>query len=162
MSIAISFVLHPSKILQFLAILLSILLIFVAIYVGYFALIPVFARSALAFACLLGSIFNLIIHYSAARRSWHIVVGGQGDFRCVALGPDGRSLKSSSGFGRSYKLTSGSILWTKILILHLQSLNDDNMLNLVVPSDAVSENEFRCMSIACRWINSHATSAIRN
>jgi len=161
MSIAISFILHPSKILRFLAIAFSILLVLVAIYVGCFGVIPFPLRVALVLLCLVGSIHNLITHFTASQRHWHIAVGGQGDFRCAIIDSHGCAVNSSSSSSLSYRLAPGSILWSKILILRLQGQNDDNMLNLMVLSDAVSDDEFRCLSIACRWINSHTTSAIR-
>ena len=55
-------------------------------------------------------------------------------------------------------MVPGSVIWPQMLLLRLRTLGDDNMINLMILSDAVSTDEFRRLSIACRWIVAKANS----
>ena len=90
-------------------------------------------------------------------KRWHISISGQGRFHCTLPGEQPDDLIDvGPDDSHSFELAAGSILWSGLLILRLKRFDDDNMINLVVLSDAVSEDEFRRLSVACRWINSHA------
>jgi len=156
MSIAIAVVLRPSKKLQILAILFSILWGLVAVYLGYVTSIAFQFRAVLVLACFTVFLFNLKYLYGTLTNCWHLSISGQGEFHCALISnqrPDQLNVESYP-----YKLAAGSILWSRMLILRLKRFNDDNMINLVVLSDAVSDDEFRRLAIACRWISSHARS----
>jgi len=154
MSIALTVVLRPSKILQYFAIFFSILLVIIAIHVGCDVSLPMYFRIGLALFCLIGSLANMFYVSSYIKKKCRISISGQGEFRC--------DLQTSSFKSKhihllhSYCLSTGTTLWPKMLFLRLRRLDNDDKINLVIPSDALDKDEFRRLSIACRWITKHA------
>jgi hypothetical protein len=154
MSIALTVVLRSSKMLQVFAIFFSILLMATAIHVGCNVSLAMYLRIVLSLICLTASLANIFCIDSYLKKQWHIAISGQGEFRCSLsanfLEPGKMHLL------QSYYLAGGTTLWSKMLFLRLRGLNDDDKINLVIPSDALNKDEFRRLSIACRWIVKHA------
>ena len=153
MSIALSVVLHPSKKLQILAILFSACLFLIGVYFASCATLPLYLRLFLLSCCLLASLVNYLINKRNAKLTRTVLISGQGDLRIIS-GQTGSTPKSSDN--QIYVMSPGTVLWPRLLVLRLRRLEDDNMINLMVPFDAVSQDEFRRLSIACRWIVAQA------
>jgi toxin CptA len=154
MSIALTVVLRPSKILQISAIFFSVLLVFIVIHVGRDASLPLHFRLALTFLCLVSSSAIILYIRIYIKKQWHIAISGQGEFRC-RLKTNALESKRTQVL-HPYCLTSGTTLWSQMLFLRLRRLDNDDMINLVIPSDALDKDEFRRLSVACRWIARHA------
>ena len=153
MSIALSVVLHSSKKLQILAILFSLFLALVGIYIGSSASLPVFVRTLLGATCVVISVANFLRFNATLKKHWHIAIDGQGIFRCLQLsGKIGDPGRSDLLATPSYYLATGTVLWSQLLILRLRRLEDDNMINLMVLSDSVNADEFRRLAVACHWV----------
>jgi hypothetical membrane protein len=154
MSIALSTLIHPSKILHFLAILFSIFLIFIGIYIAGDGPLPIFWRIFLVPICFIASIATLHNARRHNTKKWRITINQQGEFRCqmVTVSNKFQDLRSHP----TYFLISGTTLWSCILFLRLRRAQGDTTINLVIFSDALSKDEFRRMSVACRWIVKHA------
>lgn len=153
MSIALTVGLIPSKKLHLLAILFSILIIFIGTYIGNIEPLPIHWRAFLTIICFIASIINYLHIRSLNRKKWRIAVNRQGEFRCQLMMSD----DESHDFGSlcPYFLIAGTTIWSGILFLRLQSCEGDAAINLVIFSDALNKDEFRRMSIACRWIVKH-------
>ena len=154
MPIALSLVLHPSKKLQILALLFSVILLLVGIATGYASSFSSSLRIVVA-ALLVVSALVICWHVKTElQKHWAISITEHGEFHCHLLSAHTEAFAQDGSEIR--QLADGTVLWPKILFLRLQRLKDDNMINLVVLSDALSEDEFRRLSIACRWIVAHA------
>lgn len=159
MSIDLSVVLHPSKKLQILRILFSVCLLQIGIVLACSAPIPVLLKFIFATMCISTALFNYFASKSASGHRWHILIDGQGKIRCKAFSISGQPPSDSAAvFQQTYYLAPGTVIWPQLLLLRLRTLDDDNMINLMILSDAVSTDEFRRLSIACRWIGAKAYS----
>ncbi|MET3107193.1 toxin CptA [Oxalobacteraceae bacterium GrIS 2.11] len=150
MSIALSIVLRPSRKLHVIAILFSIQLVLIGIYLGCQTSISLYYRFPLACLCMLVSFGNFINIHEYVKKIWHIHVSNQGEIRC-----DVKSLcidAHDNGGESHYVLNEGCTLWSNILFLRLRSLNSDSKINLVILSDSLNNDEFRRLSLACRWL----------
>lgn len=159
MSIDLSVVIHPSKKLQILAMLFSICLILIGIHLACFSFIPIYLKIIFATSCFIAALFNFFVTKAASRNRWRVLINGRGEIRCQRITGSGEpSSNSDVFFKQSCYLVSGTVIWSQLLLLRLRTLDDDNMINLMILSDAVSSDEFRRLSIACRWIVAQTNS----
>jgi len=162
MSIALSVVVHPSRNLQIIAGLFSTCLIVVAASLAGSASIQLSLRLVLVAVCLATAIFNFFALRTVAGRKWQLQIGAAGGIHCNPLPlPDEVLHDSGSPINKVYYLAPGTVIWPHLLIIRLRRLNDDNMINLVVLSDAVGKDDFRRLAIACRWIIAQANSDLK-
>jgi len=153
MSIALSFVLHPSRKLQILAITFSIVLLLVGVFTACTIALPFYLRLVLASTFALSALGSCWYVKAVLNRRWYISIDGQGEFYCHLIASQEKFPVSDAPLSSdACRLSASTVLWSKILFLRLQRLKDDNMINLVILSDAVSGAEFRRLSIACRWV----------
>jgi|GEM_PF-3226445 len=154
MSIALTLVLRPSRVLQISAIFFSILLIAIAVQIGCNESIAIYLRIGAALFCLSLSLVNILHASAIGTKGWHISISGQGEIRCQMKKNLSDSKKNHQI--QPYRLVAGTTIWPKMLFLRLRSVDSDDKINLVIPSDALDKDEFRRLSIACRWIVKHA------
>ncbi|WP_133166926.1 hypothetical protein [Solimicrobium silvestre] len=131
----------------------------IGIYIGCLDVPSILIRSFLAVLCGLAAYRIFFQHQKNAKKIWHIAIDGKGQLRCLpvsssAITPTNREFFESNPF----YLMSGTTLWARVLFLRLHCLEDDVMINLVILSDALSRDEFRRLSVACKWIVAHAES----
>jgi len=103
---------------------------------------------------MLVSFGNFINIHEYVKKKWHIHIDNQGEIRC-----DVKSLSIASNDNDEvshYVLNDGSTLWSNILFLRLRSLNGDSKINLVILSDSLDNDEFRRLSLVCRWLQQQA------
>jgi len=67
---------------------------------------------------------------------------------------------STNKHGEPVTLLPVSTLWSWLLILHLRHENGRKSVLTILP-DAVSEESFRALLVACRWISMHGAEEIR-
>lgn len=153
MSIAISVVLRPSKIVRFCTISFALCLLFIGIYIGSQNTIPVLNKFVLIATCCFAAWRSFLYSHKTAQTSWRIHIDGRGKLRCQSTAKAGDVLK-----GNPLNIMAGTTLWTSALFLRLHNREENIQLNLVVLPDALSNNEFRRLSVACRWIIAHTKS----
>ncbi|MCD6026851.1 MAG: flagellar hook-length control protein [Solimicrobium sp.] len=165
MSIAISVVLPPSRIVLSCTILFSFLLLFIGIYTSALKDLSILSRVALMMICSFAVWRVFVYHKKIAKLSWRINIDGQGQLRCHSnvCSNSFQSLSSSAKVsqyhlegGKPLKLMAGTTLWTRMLFLRLQDTKESTIIHLIILPDDLSKDEFRRLSVACRWIVGHA------
>ena len=151
MSIAISAVLHPSKIARVCTITFALFLLLIGIYIGSLTTLPMLYQFALIATCCLAAWGSFLYSQKIAQASWCIHVDGQGKLRCQSIAKAGDVLKRNP-----LNIMAGTTLWTHALFLRLNNQEENIRINLVVLPDALSKDEFRRLSVACKWIVAHA------
>jgi toxin CptA len=154
MSIAISVVTRPSQILRFCLISFALFLLSIGLYIGALKNISLINQSILIALCCFAAWRSLAYNQKIAQTSWRISIGGQGQLHCQP------AAQADDVFNNQpCQLLAGSTLWTHALFLRLHNPEENVRINLVILSDALSRDEFRRLSIACKWIVVHAGSA---
>ena len=108
-------------------------------------------RAILAIICLSTAVILFLHVRRINSRCWQVAVDGNGRFHCQLPKPE-RFLSHFHG-----ELDNKTVIWPSALFLILRRLDNDNMINLVVLSDALDDEDFRRLSIACRWKMTHST-----
>ncbi len=156
MSLALTATAYPSKKLRKYAILFSLLLILVGVFIAELPHLSVLARVVLATACFAVSGLNYFKINRLQQCVWQITIDSKGEIHCRRGDFCPRSLKINHVYpSNPYQLMHGTTLWHRTLFLRLRRLNDDEMINLVILSDALTHDEFRRLAIACHWIDAH-------
>jgi len=150
MSIALTVTLRPSVKLHIVAILFSLVILFVGIYLCA-------TGDASHYWHYLSGTFSVIVAISCYlkirslnRKTWRIAVNDHGEFQCTCL--NYRSTQRKSAISSPYVLASGTTLWSNLLFLRLKGRDSNTLINLMIFSDALNKDEFRQISIACRWV----------
>ena len=160
MSIAVSAVVHPSKLLFALAISmgLGIGLLGIIIGAGGVGNLSLLTRTAVACACVFVSVWTF--YYSiATRKSHHIDISGVGQIRLaehneLAASTSQGNSRQSWPTGEVVQLMANSTLWPYLLLLRLQT-KDRQIRILIILPDCVGADSFRALSVACRWVAAH-------
>ena len=157
MSIAVSVVLRPSRLLLAIVGCLCTGIVFAAGMIGLAGVgeLPFYPRLSIAGGCLFAALSGF---YCAVRqrKTFHIEISGIGQIRLMeysgiaALSRQSEWLSGQDG-GESVRLMPDSTIWPHLLLLRLQ--NDDNRI-IVLPilRDCIAVEEFRTLLVACRWI----------
>ena len=146
MSIAISVILRPSKILRFCVISFVFLLLFIGVFIASLKTLSLFNQSALIALCGFAAWRSFSYNQKIAKTSWRINIDGQGQLRCQS------NMESDDVFA----LMAGTTLWTQALFLRLHNQEKNVKVNIVILSDALGKDEFRRLSVACKWIVARA------
>jgi toxin CptA len=156
MSIAVSAVVQPSRLLFAMVSTMSLFVVAIglAIGTGQLGTLSFLPRVLLAaFSVFLG-VFGFY-HCVRQRKILHIDISGVGQLRVREVGP-ARTCAATNWphvdrHGEVVGLLSDSTIWTPLLLLRLQ---DDSVKITTVPifRDCVSPENFRALSVACRWI----------
>jgi hypothetical protein len=121
-------------------------------------------RMVIAAICFLSAIY-VFLRRMTAQRTMMIHVSGTGQIRLSVWCKGDRNgenakLILSQEQADVVHLRSASTLWTWLLILHLQHENGRTSIITVLP-DSVTENSFRALLVACRWITMRHAEEIR-
>ena len=167
--IATSVVVHPSRLLRALLLLMSALL-----FCAFVLLWQMAATEVRLVVCQLSALVcaaaALRVLYRALRptKSFVIDVSGTGAIRLHHTGQvaadAGHSVSNDQQGGEVVQLLKDSTLWSSMMLLRLRLANG-RVVVIPVLSDAMSADSFRHLSIACRWIirqdTSHHVKGIR-
>ena len=155
MSIALSTQIRTSRLLQlahcFMAavLLITSLVLFRAADINHF----LFSVSALLGAICAIASFALVGAAFRRRTALRIDVTGLGQIHlvetCINAGA-GSSTRSNTQ-GEVVRLCPGSTLWSSLMVLRLQSVSG-RITTLILLPDSLSDDAFRSLSVACRWI----------
>lgn len=156
MSIAVSAVVRPSKLLFTLttSMCLVVVLIGMMIAMGWVGDLSLLFR----LIAVSISIFIACCAFSRLatnRKSLHIDISDIGQIRLAEHNELAAVLAGGASqppiFGEVLQLQRSSTLWSNLLLLRLQNL-DQKVKTLPILPDCVGSDSFRALSTACRWI----------
>ncbi len=149
MSIALSAIIRPSKLLFFLSLTMCACIATVGLLVGLNLAGNFIFAARLAIACLsIVLVFLALFQISRKRKTFRIDISGIGQIRLVQYEPSHREYDAT---WETVRLAKATILWPGLMFLCLESGEGRTTLLPVMP-DSVSAEEFRGLSVACRWI----------
>lgn len=154
MSIAVSAVVQPSRILFWLLVMMCMNLLFIAglIAGGSMGNLSTEARIALAITCAAIALYAFF-RMLTGRRTYEIQISGTGQIRIAVLQKNRRSVGDDlmNEQAEVMHLLPVSTLWSGLLLLHLQ--NEQKKIHVVaILSDSVQPESFKALLVACRWI----------
>ncbi len=164
MSIAVSVVVKPSRWLLTMVGCMCAVVIFVGILVisekiGELSSAIRLLDGAICIAVALLGFVGVI----SKRKTFHIDISGVGQIRLIEdIGLDNSILYRHQVYGpeagKIVRLMGNSTCWPFFLLLRFQ---DDNQRIVILPilPDCLTENSFRALSVACRWIAAHNIQA---
>lgn len=157
MSIAVSALVKPSRLLHTAVSVMCFGIVFAAGMIGFAKVgeLPVYPRLLIAAGCLFSAVFGF--YWSIrGKKSFHIDISGIGQIRLTEYSGVGLSawrperLREKDS-GELFRLMPDSTIWPYLLLLRLQH---ESRCMIVVPilHDCVAPDNFRALSVACRWI----------
>lgn len=160
MSIAVSVVVHPSRLLLVavgslcIGIALSVFLIATG-HIGEFSLIT---RLLIAGSCTFAA-FSGFYWASRARKTFRIDISDIGQIRLEEYTGSGKFSSQAEGANSNvFNLMPDSTIWPHLLLLRLRG-EDDQIKELPILRDCVDDNDFRKLSIAFRWVAAQTSGA---
>ncbi len=147
MSIAVSTVLLPSRILASMVSLMGALAAMAIFYVIYRLHFPWFVSTGVV-AVSSAVILFVLRHFFRSRRSAWIAISDAGAI-VIRIIPSNKQPEMPM----EVKLSVRSRIWPDILLLHLCA-GDEGIFVFPVMRDSVSPEAFRRLSVALRWIAS--------
>jgi toxin CptA len=160
MTIAVSVVVHPSRVLLLSVCAMATMATIAAILIlfGAYELSLGLRLQISAFATIFSGVAVFKAH--RARKTFHIDISGIGQIRLTQYSGvsafDMNSRQALDGdSGQLVHLSPESILWSQFLLLRLKP-EQGATLSVPVLLDSVSGSDFASLSVACRYV------AIRN
>lgn len=162
MSIAVSAVVHPSRILLVMVgtMCAGVAAIGLAIVLSIFPDLPSNVRWLLGVTIIFLAVFGFY-HGVRHRKILHIDISGAGQFRLTEVGSASPCTNTNwphvGSHGAAVALLKDSTIWPHLLLLRLQTENGKIAVVPILP-DSVSRDSFRALSVACRWIVTRSES----
>lgn len=160
MSIAVSAVVRPSRLLFGMACVMCCAVVAAAglVAAGSVGDLAPSARYGTAAACLAGAIFGFCRSVKG-RKAFHIDISGNGQIRLTedyALAGFSRETDRSSGksAAKEVRLMADSTIWPGLLLLRLRA-EDRRVTTVPILPDCLTPDGFKALSVACRWIAAH-------
>lgn len=162
MSIAVSAIIRPSRLMQATFTLFSIVLFVTAalLWLRLTGNIPDLARSVLTLVCV-GAGCAVFFIASARKKIYRLDISGNGQIRLSEYRPTASAGKSDrcadiGGSGEVVQLLRDSTLWPMLLLLRMQSHTGRVTIVPVFP-DSTERRAFRAVCVACHWIAAQNT-----
>lgn len=164
MSIAVSAIVQPSRLLSLLTLCMSFAAAAIAAALGIGLVgseLAWLARFVLAIPCGFAALFGFY-HGIAPRKNIHIDISGAGQIRIRSA--DDKWACTNTEWPHVGKkdevvgLLPTSTLWPQLLLLRLQAESGKITVLPVLP-DCLSREAFRALSVACRWIATQSEPA---
>lgn len=152
MSIAVSAVIKPSRILLSLVGGMSVILLGIAgiVVTGIVGNLPLLASIVVAVICTIVAI--VVFSRAVLRRTTYVIhISGSGQIRLSTEKRDQHGFVDATADGELVRLLPVSTIWPSLLLLHLQNERQQTAVLKILP-DAVSADSFRALLVACRWI----------
>lgn len=164
MSIAVSAIVHPSRLLLTLIGAMSLIAacVGIAIALGAICELPLMLRLTTAMFSIFLAVFGFY-HGIRVRKNIHIDISGVGQIRLTEdVGQ--RPCRDTNWphveeNGELVRMMKNSTIWPNLLLLRLHTQSGRVKIVPVLP-DSVSKDVFRALAVACRWIASHNDSAV--
>ncbi|MGH8806588.1 MAG: protein YgfX [Noviherbaspirillum sp.] len=156
MSIAVSAIVQPSRLLFAMvgAMSLCAAAVGVAIGAGQLGALPINPRILLSACSIFLAVFGFY-HGVRHRKILHIDISGAGQLRLMEVAPAGACTDTNwphvSKHGEVVRLLANSTIWPQLLLLRLQA-DSGKITTVPILPDCVSPESFRALSVACRWI----------
>lgn len=163
MSIAVSAVIQPSRLLLSLVGVMSVILLGIAALVvtssiGDLSLLARIILSGICTAVAIAAFARPIL----CKTKYFIHISGVGQIRLLAEKRNAPAMVDGAAESEIVHLLPASIIWSGLLLLHLQNERGQTTVVVIFP-DTVSTENFRALLVACRWIVlRHAESDIRH
>jgi toxin CptA len=162
MSIAVSAIVHPSRLLQVMVGIISTIsaAIGIGIATGVISELPFGPRSLIAIFSIFLAVFGFY-HGMRHRKTIQIDISSSGQLRLTEVVNEGACRGGNwphvEKNGQLFCLMMNSTIWPHLLLLRLQAESGLIQVVLILP-DCVSKENFRAMSVACRWVATHSDS----
>ncbi len=157
MSISVSTLVKPSKLLRLMVGTMGLLTICFSILIGMGAVacFSFFSRMVIVGASIvvIGCCFFYFFQYD---KTYRIDIANSGQIRLTAYTSFHNDNENN---GEIVFMMNGSILWSGLLLLRLKSDRGREHILRVLP-DSVSSESFRMLLVACRWIAAHRHDSI--
>lgn len=155
MSIALSTLVRPSRSLLLAHVAMALVLLLTALHLALsvnHAQLHYSLNLLLAVICATASIALVALPFRR-RTALRIDVTGLGQIRLVETHPHAEAglVTPSAAEGEVVQLCQGSTLWSSLMVLRLQSVSG-RVTTLILLPDSLSDDAFRSLSVACRWI----------
>ena len=170
MSIAVSAVVHPSRVVLCLTLAMCLGSVSIGILFGIDAsgsIMP-FMRTVLGALCVMAGMTAayLVLRKGCARRSTQrIDISGNGQIRVHPLHavqvPAGLVPDRAGSPDHLQELLPSSTMWSHLMVLNLRAKNNGTKSTLLILPDSMSQTSFRALSVACHWIAAHNNRAER-
>ncbi|HJV80537.1 protein YgfX [Noviherbaspirillum sp.] len=160
MSIAVSAVVRPSRLLRTMLGTMSAggILVGAAIGAGWIGDLSALARFVMAVVTIFLSFFGFY-HGAQYRKPIHIDITGTGQLRLTEVSAERPCAEADWPHlrenGDVVHLLRGTTLWPYLLLLHVQNEHGVKRSLAILP-DCVSKDSFRALSVACRWMMGQA------
>jgi hypothetical protein len=164
MSIALSAVVKPSRILLVSVGIICLAVVCLAVTInvtetGEFTLHGRLFVSSLLAVIGISAFFYVFLN----RKTFHIDISGIGQIRLKEYNgiDDLMRQKEKHGKGDSIgtvQLANDSTLWPYLLLLRLRAVNQ-RVSTLIIFPDSMGREDFRALMVACRWIAAHNVHA---
>jgi toxin CptA len=159
MSIAVSAVIQPSRLLLTLVGGMSVILLCIAGLVASNAIgnLPLLTRIILGGIC---AIFAIAAFSRAmlCKTKYVIHISGAGQIRLLAEKRSALAMVDDAAESEIVHLLPISTIWSSLLLLHLQNEQQQTTVVAILP-DTVPAASFRALLVACRWIVLRHTDA---
>lgn len=156
MSIAVSAVVHPSRLLRMMVATMAVIAGVVAVLIGtsHSGELSPGLRFALSTTTFFLALFGFY-HGVRDGKTIQLDISGTGLIRIVEMGARGACVRTKRphvrNLGEPVRLMQNSTIWPNLLLLILQS-DSGRITVLPILPDCVSRDSFRALSVACRWI----------
>jgi toxin CptA len=163
MSIAVSAVVYPSRVLLVMvgAMSVTVVAIGIAVAMGLVGELSTTPRLFLGALVVFLAVFGFY-HGARLRKPIHIDISGAGQLRLTDVSAAGPCIDTNWPHvrtnGEVVRLLKNSMIWPHLLLLRLQSESGKMTILMVLP-DSVSRDNYRALSVACRWIAAHSNPA---
>jgi len=159
MSIALSAVIKPSRLLLALVATECMLTAASGLLIGFGGvgnlLLPI--RISLATLCMMAALYGMWRYYRE-RRTIQIDISADGQIRMADIRADDAAQALNPGL-LQVRLLECSTICSQILLLRLR-LASGSVRTIAILPDCVSKNTFRVLSVACRWIAAHRSDGM--
>jgi toxin CptA len=158
MSIAVSAVIRPSRMLLALSACMALCVCLggAAIAFGSVVDLPRPNRLVIGLACQMLA-FGAFSANLGSRKTFRLDISGVGQIRLMeysGVAPCSLPETSPQEDAAVFRLVENSVLWPHVLMVRLESPGGGRRL-LTILSDCTGDEEFRAVSVACRWIAAH-------
>jgi toxin CptA len=158
MSIAVSAVVRPSRMLLALIAGMALLVCLsgAVIAFGSISELPGTNRLVIGLACQMLAVgaFSASL---GSRKTFRLDISGVGQIRLREYSGEAPCSSPETSLQEDavvFRLVENSVLWPHLLVVRLQSPGGIRRLLLIL-SDCTGDEEFRAVSVACRWIAAH-------
>jgi toxin CptA len=160
MSIAVSVVVHPSRfLLAAVGGMCIVITLFAALIgAGHIGELSRPMRLLSAGSCIFAA-FSGFYWMARTRKTFRIDISDIGQIRLEEyIGSEKFSSPAEGAESKVINMMPDSTIWPHLLLLRLQG-EDDQIQVLPILRDCVEDDDFRMLSIACRWIAAQTKGA---